>query len=75
MAAAIIHSQKKFSMLFLQGVTYTHQNRDMLLSDINLTVNKHDKIALIGNNGAGKSTLLGILAGRLKPSSGTAGMD
>ena len=75
MAAAIIHSQKKFPMLFLQGVTYTHPNGDVLFSDINLTVNKHDKIALIGNNGAGKSTLLSILAGRLKPSSGTAGMD
>lgn len=75
MAAAIIHSQKKFAMLFLQGVTYAHPNRDVLFSDINLTVNKQDKIALIGNNGAGKSTLLGILAGRLKPTSGTAGAD
>lgn len=75
MAAAIIHSQKKFSMLFLQGVTYAHPNRDVLFSDINLTVNKQDKIALIGNNGAGKSTLLGILGGRLKPTSGTAGAD
>lgn len=62
-------------MLFLQGVTYAHPNRDVLFSDINLTVNRQDKIALIGNNGAGKSTLLGILAGRLKPSSGTAGAD
>ncbi|MDR6808915.1 ATPase subunit of ABC transporter with duplicated ATPase domains [Dyadobacter sp. BE34] len=62
-------------MLFLQGVTYAHPNRDVLFSDINLTVNKQDKIALIGNNGAGKSTLLGILAGRLKPTSGTAGAD
>ena len=75
MAAAIIHSQKKFSMLFLQGVTYAHPNRDVLFSDINLTVNKQDKIALIGNNGVGKSTLLGILTGRLRPSSGTAGAD
>lgn len=75
MATAIIHSQKKFSMLFLQGVTYAHPNRDVLFSDINLTVNKHDKIALIGNNGAGKSTLLRILAGRIKPTSGTAGTD
>jgi ATPase subunit of ABC transporter with duplicated ATPase domains len=74
-AAAIIHSQKKFSMLFLQGVTYAHPNRDVLFSDINLTVNKQDKIALIGNNGAGKSTLLGMLAGRLKPSQGTVGAD
>lgn len=75
MAAAIIHSQKKFPMLFLQGVTYAHPNRDVLFSDINLTVNKQDKIALIGNNGAGKSTLLGILAGKLKPTSGVAGAD
>jgi len=74
-AAAIIHSQKKFLMLFLQGVTYAHPNRDVLFSDINLTVNKQEKIALIGNNGAGKSTLLGILAGKLKPTSGTAGAD
>lgn len=74
-AAAIIHSQKKISMLFLQGVTYAHPNRDVLFSDINLTVNKQDKIALIGNNGAGKSTLLAIVAGRLKPASGAAGAD
>jgi ATPase subunit of ABC transporter with duplicated ATPase domains len=75
MAAAIIHSQKIWTMLFLQGVTYAHPNRDVLFSDINLTINKHDKIALIGNNGAGKSTLLGVLAGRLKPVSGSVGVD
>ncbi len=75
MAAATIHSQKKFSMLFLQGVTYAHPNRDVLFSDINFTVNRHDKIALIGNNGAGKSTLLGILAGIFTPTAGTAGAD
>lgn len=75
MAAAIIHSQKKVSMLFLQGVTYAHPNRDVLFSDINLTVNRQSKIALIGNNGAGKSTLLALLAGKLKPASGLAGAD
>lgn len=62
-------------MLFLQGVTYAHPNRDVLFSDINLTVNRQNKIALIGNNGAGKSTLLAILSGRLKPSAGTVGAD
>lgn len=62
-------------MLFLQGVAYAHPNRDVLFSDINLTINKHDKVALIGNNGAGKSTLLHILAGRLQPGSGNAGAD
>ena len=57
-------------MLILQGVTYIHPNRDLLFADINLVINKQDKIALIGNNGAGKSTLLKILAGNLHPTSG-----
>jgi ATPase subunit of ABC transporter with duplicated ATPase domains len=57
-------------MLILQGVTYIHPNRDLLFADINLVINKQDKIALIGNNGAGKSTLLKILAGSLPPTSG-----
>ncbi|SFO21728.1 ATPase components of ABC transporters with duplicated ATPase domains [Chitinophaga sp. YR627] len=62
-------------MFILQGVTYTHPNRDILFSDIHLTVNKQDKIALIGNNGAGKSTLLKILAGELLPSAGIIKKD
>ncbi|MBW8688002.1 ribosomal protection-like ABC-F family protein [Chitinophaga rhizophila] len=62
-------------MLILQGVSYTHPNRDILFTDIHLTVNKQDKIALIGNNGAGKSTLLRILAGELLPSAGILKAD
>jgi len=50
-------------MLILQGVSYIHPDKDLLFSDLNLAINRQDKIALIGNNGAGKSTLLKILAG------------
>ncbi|WP_238386644.1 ribosomal protection-like ABC-F family protein [Chitinophaga rupis] len=57
-------------MMMLQGITYTHPNRDLLFTGIDLVINKHDKIALIGNNGAGKSTLLKILSGNLQPSGG-----
>ena len=57
-------------MLILQGVTYIHPNKDLLFSDLDLAINKQDKIALIGNNGAGKSTLLKLLAGSLVPSAG-----
>ena len=57
-------------MLNLQGVTYTHPNGDLLFADLDLNINKYDKIALIGNNGAGKSTLLKILCGYLQPSQG-----
>ncbi|RBQ05806.1 ribosomal protection-like ABC-F family protein [Pedobacter miscanthi] len=57
-------------MLNLQGATYIHLNGDLLFSDLNLTINKYEKIALIGHNGAGKSTLLKILAGNLMPTAG-----
>jgi ATPase subunit of ABC transporter with duplicated ATPase domains len=62
-------------MLNLQGVTYTHPNRDLLFADLDLHINKYDKIALIGNNGSGKSTLLKILSGNLQASKGTVKAD
>ncbi|WP_277631648.1 ATP-binding cassette domain-containing protein [Avrilella dinanensis] len=62
-------------MLTIQNLTYTHLNKDLLFSDINLTVNNHDKIALIGNNGVGKSTLLKIITKELQPSDGQINID
>lgn len=40
------------------------------LRDINFTVNKGERLALVGLNGSGKSTLLKLIAGVMKPSSG-----
>ena len=57
-------------MVSVQNVSYFHPNKDLLFDDINFTVNKHDKMALIGNNGIGKSTLLKIISGELQPSQG-----
>lgn len=57
-------------MLVLQNISYLHPNKDLLFEGINLTVNRNEKIALIGNNGVGKSTLLKISAGELQPTSG-----
>ncbi len=62
-------------MLLLQGLSYAHPNKDLLFTDLQLAINRHDKIALIGNNGAGKSTLLRILAGELPPASGLIKAD
>ena len=41
------------------------------LSELDLEVNRGDKLGLIGGNGAGKSTLLRIMAGIYPPGSGT----
>lgn len=62
-------------MLTIQNLAYTHPDRDLLFSHLDLCISKHDKIALIGNNGTGKSTLLKIMAGLLPASSGTLSRD
>ncbi|EKD7758666.1 ABC transporter ATP-binding protein [Shigella sonnei] len=43
----------------------------LAIEDISFTVNKGEAVALIGRNGAGKSTSLGLVAGVIKPTSGT----
>lgn len=40
------------------------------LKDISFTVNKGDRVAILGFNGAGKSTILKVIAGVLKPTEG-----
>jgi len=41
-----------------------------VLSDINLTIKKGERIAIVGSSGSGKSTLLHILGGLDEPSQG-----
>ena len=56
-------------LLELKNVSlYSKQN--IRVKDINLTINKGEKIALIGKSGAGKSTLISIANGSLLPSEG-----
>ncbi|HEY3756535.1 MAG TPA: nitrate/sulfonate/bicarbonate ABC transporter ATP-binding protein [Opitutaceae bacterium] len=44
--------------------------RDLVLSDVNLSVSANDAVALLGPSGCGKSTLLRIMAGLIIPTKG-----
>ncbi len=52
--------------LQLENATKTYGDK-VLFRDINLQVNKGDKIALVAKNGTGKSTLLRVVTGAEKP--------
>jgi energy-coupling factor transport system ATP-binding protein len=46
-----------------------------VLSGIDLNVPPGEWVAVMGGNGSGKSTLLGVLAGMLRPASGSVSID
>jgi len=65
-------------ILELSGVTKNFGRAHELttvLRDVDLTVQEGDFVSIIGYSGSGKSTLINLIAGLLKPSTGTAMMD
>ncbi|MBR4570302.1 MAG: ABC-F family ATP-binding cassette domain-containing protein, partial [Candidatus Riflebacteria bacterium] len=42
-----------------------------ILEDLNVQIEKGQRICLLGRNGVGKTTLMRTLAGELKPDSGS----
>ncbi|WP_457745416.1 ABC transporter ATP-binding protein [Sulfurimonas sp.] len=57
-------------MNLLRAQNLSHSFEYKLFSDVSLTLNKHESIAIIGMSGSGKSTLLHLLSTLLKPDSG-----
>jgi ABC-type multidrug transport system fused ATPase/permease subunit len=54
---------------------YKKDHKDSLIKNINLTILKGQKIAIIGSTGSGKSTFLDLLLGIIEPDSGKITMD
>jgi ATP-binding cassette, subfamily B, bacterial len=63
---------KAFRRMDLQNVSFTYPSRDEpSLSEISLSIEHGEVIALVGENGSGKTTLSKLLAGLYRPSEGT----
>ena len=61
------------ALLEIHKLTKIYDNRVVALRDFSLVYDRGSSIiVLVGPNGAGKTTLLRILAGQLRPTSGTA---
>lgn len=50
-------------------------SRTEVLADINLEIERGEFVALVGYSGSGKSTLISMIAGLLRPDSGTVELD
>jgi lipopolysaccharide transport system ATP-binding protein len=62
---------KNFILNFFKEYKKIKSNRFLALENISFEVKDKDVVGIIGKNGAGKSTTLGLIAGVLKPTSGS----
>jgi capsular polysaccharide transport system ATP-binding protein len=65
-------------MITCQNISksYAHGSRSKrVLNDVNLTISRGERVALLGRNGAGKSTLIKLIGGVELPTSGRIVQD
>ncbi len=56
----------------VNDLTFSYDGKEpYLIKGLNFTVNRHDKVCIVGKNGKGKTTLLKLVAGLLKPVCGS----
>ena len=61
-------------LLELKNVSKRYGDTDVL-RDINLTVDRGEFVAIVGYSGAGKTTLISLIAGLIRPDSGSVTLD
>ena len=61
---------KSLNLRFSNKVEKSNPSKILILKNINVFINKGDRIGLIGANGSGKSSILKLISGIYKPSIG-----
>ncbi|MGB2599415.1 MAG: ABC transporter ATP-binding protein [Candidatus Omnitrophota bacterium] len=60
--------------VIFEGVSFKYE-KESVLNDVNLTINKGEIVALVGPSGGGKSTLVNLIPRFYDPSEGTVRID
>lgn len=63
------------SFIEVNKLSFSYNQKRMILNEVDLHVNKGEWIAILGHNGSGKSTLAKTLVGLLEPTSGEVKID
>ena len=59
----------------IKNVSFTYENGFEAISGLNISIDKGEKVAIIGENGAGKSTTAKMINGLLRPTAGDVVID
>lgn len=74
--ASIIFKDSTFKKIEFKNVFFYYPgSKNLVLKNINLTINRGDNIALVGYNGAGKTTLIKLLLRFYDPTEGAILID
>ncbi|MFN8588388.1 MAG: ATP-binding cassette domain-containing protein [Candidatus Eisenbacteria bacterium] len=69
-AGLIEGEQSGRRVLRAEGVSFAYGDGAPVVRDLSLTIQRGDRIGLLGPNGSGKTTLIKVLLGELAPTSG-----
>lgn len=63
---------KKLSDIEIKDMSFTYEGADKpTLHDVNISIRRGEKIAVVGHNGAGKTTLVKLIMGLYNPTEGS----
>ena len=59
-----------YEMIRLDGISFAYQAESRFIENLSFSIQRGERVCLLGRNGSGKSTLLRLIAGLLDPTAG-----